>query len=235
MFASQLRSAIPVKCKQILTHGLVLWSRRPFLASGCIPYCICLLLLVSPGLLTTTNWARNNLIDYMSSGALEVWFGIFYIAFFLMTTFTQIPYDALGPELTDNPDDRSRVFFFCTIFDGLGALVAVILPVMLPSYVNIYRSKSDDEIFYSCNNPENGSIGLDSTAVNPADGSNYRCGNYLSPAQVSISVELARTFALPGENASALTSLCAVPSPRKILVNSNQSHRSKLDPRSAAL
>ena len=35
--------------------------------------------------------------------------------------------------------------------DGLGALVAVILPVMLPSYVNIYRSKTGDEIYYSCN------------------------------------------------------------------------------------
>ena len=66
------------------------------------------------------NWClprgQKNLINYMGASGTEMWFGIFYICFFLMTTYTQIPYDALGPELTDNPDDRSRVFFFCTIF-----------------------------------------------------------------------------------------------------------------------
>lgn len=149
-----------------------------------------------------------------------------------MTTFTQIPYDALGPELTDNPDDRSRVFFFCTIFDGLGALVAVILPVMLPSYVNIYRSKADDEIYYSCNNLESGRIGLDSTTVNAADNMNYRCGNYLSPEQVRI--ELARSSVLQAEM-PAHSRPCVLCPVRKILATSNQSHRSKLDPGRAAL
>ena len=30
--------------------------RRPFLVSGCIPYCICLILLLTPGMFTTTDW-----------------------------------------------------------------------------------------------------------------------------------------------------------------------------------
>ena len=76
--------------------------RRPFLAIGCIPYGLCLIgLLTPPRSLDTTQ--------------VSVWFGVFYITFFLFTTFCNIPYDAMGPELTDNPEDRSRLFFLCTL------------------------------------------------------------------------------------------------------------------------
>jgi Na+/melibiose symporter-like transporter len=52
------------------------------------------------------------------------------VLFFLFNTFTNIPYDALGPEMTDNQKDRSKLFFVCTLFDGLGAICAAALPVI---------------------------------------------------------------------------------------------------------
>lgn len=58
-----------------------------------------------------------------------MWFGFFYICFFFFQTYCIIPYDALGPELTDNQNDRNLLFFTCTIFDGIGALAAAVLPV----------------------------------------------------------------------------------------------------------
>ena len=34
------------------------------------------------------------------------WFGVFYVLFYLMDTFTNIPYEALGPEMHPDPDVR---------------------------------------------------------------------------------------------------------------------------------
>ena len=69
--------------------------------------------------------------------------------FFLVGTYTNIPYDAVAPELTDNYEDRTNVFFFCTLFDGLGGLVAVGGPVGLTSLLS--QEKSCD--YSSCYNP----------------------------------------------------------------------------------
>eukprot|EP00947_MAST-08B_sp_MAST-8B-sp1_P005055 g5055.t1 len=95
-------------------HG----RRRPFMLTGCIPYGIFLVMLLVPP-------------PSFGGVATSVWFGMTYILFFLMNTYTNIPYDALGPELTDNYDDRSRLFFWRSIFDGFGTLVAVMAPVGL--------------------------------------------------------------------------------------------------------
>ena len=48
-----------------------------------------------------------------------------------MNTYSNIPYDALGPELTDNYDDRSRLFFISGLFDGFGTILTVTTPVGL--------------------------------------------------------------------------------------------------------
>ena len=122
--------------------------RRPFLAIGCIPYGLCLVGLMTP--------PRS-----LSSTAVSVWFGVFYICFFLCTTFCNIPYDAMGPELTDNPEDRSRLFFLCTIFDGLGSLLAVLMPVMLTSTIGSIRATD----LSSCSNPVEGFISLSSCST----------------------------------------------------------------------
>ena len=48
-----------------------------------------------------------------------------YICFFLSSTFTTIPYDAFAPEITDNYDSRTRLFFVYGIYDGVGTLSIV--------------------------------------------------------------------------------------------------------------
>jgi Na+/melibiose symporter-like transporter len=51
--------------------------------------------------------------------------------YYLMNTYSNIPYDALGPELTDNYEDRSRLFFISGLFDGFGTILTVTTPVGL--------------------------------------------------------------------------------------------------------
>lgn len=95
------------------------WGRRrPFMATGVIPYTLCFILLLSPP-------------NALEGTGLSIWYGIFYILFFLCYTWTIIPYDALGPELTDNYQDRSKVFFFCSMFDMLGALIGALISTQL--------------------------------------------------------------------------------------------------------
>ena len=84
--------------------------RRPFLIYGCVPYAFCLLMLLFP----------PSALSDGDGSSLAMWFGVFYILFYLMQTITVIPYDAFGPEVTDDPVDRSKLFMFCTVFDGLG-------------------------------------------------------------------------------------------------------------------
>lgn len=91
--------------------------RRPFCFVGCWIYAVWLILLLSPP-------------ASLSTVAVSYWFGITYVGFFLSNTFLAIPYDALGPELTDNYEDRSLLFFTAGMYDGVGALLAIILPNM---------------------------------------------------------------------------------------------------------
>lgn len=49
------------------------------------------------------------------------WFGIFYTAFYLADTVTNVPYEALGPELSDSYNERSRIYFVHKFFNMLGA------------------------------------------------------------------------------------------------------------------
>ena len=51
------------------------------------------------------------------------WFGIFYTAFYLADTVTNVPYEALGPELSDSYNERSRIYFVHKFFNMLGALL----------------------------------------------------------------------------------------------------------------
>lgn len=107
------------------------WGRRrPFLITGCWLYGLTLLLLFWP--------------PYGSSGAVGGWFGVMYISYFLTNTYCNIPYDALGPELTDNYEDRSRLFFLSGIFDGLGTLWGVGLPSVME--IMVAKTSMNDNI-----------------------------------------------------------------------------------------
>jgi Na+/melibiose symporter-like transporter len=122
--------------------------RLPFMRIGCIPYGLALFCLMTP-------------LPSLTEGELAVWFGFFYILFFLLNTFTNIPYDALAPELTDNEQDRSKLFFVCTLFDIIGSIVALALPVALQGVFTNGRTLTSS----SCEVPINGSISLHSCGL----------------------------------------------------------------------
>merc|ERR1711968_85423 len=92
--------------------------RRPFMLFGSIAYCVSLIFLFSPPV-----YSRED------GGWLVGHFGFFYILFYLTNTVVCIPYDALAPELTDDYEERNSVFSLCTIFDGVGSLACVGLPI----------------------------------------------------------------------------------------------------------
>mmetsp|Transcript_33109 Transcript_33109/g.41635 ORF Transcript_33109/g.41635 Transcript_33109/m.41635 type:complete len:1060 (-) Transcript_33109:263-3442(-) len=109
------------------------WGRRkPFCITGCWFYAFFLMALLSP--------------PDQSVSAMSLWFGAFYILFFLANTYTTIPYDALGPEMTDNYDDRSKLFFVSGLYDGIGALIAITLPQFVAYASDLYVVSA----YYGC-------------------------------------------------------------------------------------
>ena len=128
-------------------HG----RRRPFLFTGAPIYCGCLIALLLPS-------------PSLSAFGVSAWFGVFYLSFFLFSTYCNIPYDALAPELTDNPKDRDLLFFTCTLYDGLGGLCAAMFPIILKKTVDVFRVGVVDYKYTSCDIPtENGRIDVSST------------------------------------------------------------------------
>jgi len=128
--------------------------RRPFMFTGAIPYAIFFVLLMTP---PATN-------DGMT---LAIWFGVFSILYGLCFTYTQIPYDAMGPELTDNYDDRSRVFFCCVVFDVTGMVLACALSTLFVGELYNQRCSTDSMAYTmdasSCS-PDNSLDGILTTA-----------------------------------------------------------------------
>lgn len=117
-------------------HG----RRRPFLLTGAPFYGLALFCLLCP-------WPS------LGSFGVSVWFGVFYITFFLFATYCNIPYDALAPELTDNQNDRADVFFVCTMFDGLGGLAVALFPVGFGQGIDWYRTTRSEQ-YASCDHPD---------------------------------------------------------------------------------
>ena len=113
---------------------------------GCWPYGIAFILLLSP-------------LPSLTTSGIATWFGAFYIIFFLCNTFTNIPYDALAPELTDNQKDRAKLYFVCSVYDGVGMIIAIVLPVALAMAIYPKQYIMDSS---SCEVPVDGRISLDS-------------------------------------------------------------------------
>jgi GPH family glycoside/pentoside/hexuronide:cation symporter len=101
------------------------WGRRhPFMFAAIIPVVISFYLLWNPpAFVTTTN---ANLFFYLLSIAILVRSGI---------TFFEVPNAALGPELTKDYNDRTRLMAFRYLFGWLGGLTISVLTfmVLLPS------------------------------------------------------------------------------------------------------
>ncbi|MCU0587961.1 MAG: MFS transporter [Syntrophobacteraceae bacterium] len=94
------------------------WGRRrPFIAVGSAALALSILFLFNPP---------------ASSGSMgAAWFGSWIFLLFLFWTIVQIPYEALGPEITSSFDERTALF---GIRDGaliLGTLVAASSPAVV--------------------------------------------------------------------------------------------------------
>lgn len=62
---------------------------------------------------------------------ISLWFGVFYTLFFIADTVTNVPYLALGPELSTNSKERENLYLYFYIFQYIGVLFAAAAPVIL--------------------------------------------------------------------------------------------------------
>ena len=72
--------------------------RKPFMLIGCGFYALFLVCLFCPPSFRT------------STKSLSIWFGVFFIFFFLAESVTIAPYLALGPELSSNSKEREKLY-----------------------------------------------------------------------------------------------------------------------------
>ena len=103
--------------------------RKPFMLIGCGFYSLFLILLFTPPSMKTGTYN------------LSIWFGSFYVLFFIAETVTNVPYLALGPELSSNSQQRETLYFSFYVFQYIGVLFAASSPVLLNK---IYSSSNCD-------------------------------------------------------------------------------------------
>ena len=110
--------------------------RKPYMFVGCFFYAIFLIFLFNPPSMRTG-------ITYIT-----MWFGTFYVLFFIADTVTNVPYLALGPELSRDSKEREKLYIFFYLFQYLGVLFASAAPVI----INRYSPSCDCSFCY--NNPQ---------------------------------------------------------------------------------
>eukprot|EP00736_Rhodelphis_marinus_P000689 Rmarinus@m.29888 len=124
------------------SHRGKLGRRRPFMATGCLFYAIFFILLFTP----PSSLSGDSNVAY--------WFGIFYPIFYLFDTYTNVPYEALGPELTDSYEERNRLFFLKKGINFMGTLFAAAAPAFFAWFYRggevvsfpCYKFYSNDEV-----------------------------------------------------------------------------------------
>lgn len=98
--------------------------RKPFMLFGCGFYCVFLVLIFSPP------------FKHMTPIATSLWFGVFYVLFFIADTICTIPYHALGPELSIDSKEREQLYLYVFAFQYIGVLLTSIGPVLIQKIVN---------------------------------------------------------------------------------------------------
>ncbi|HXN12856.1 MAG TPA: MFS transporter, partial [Candidatus Acidoferrales bacterium] len=73
-----------------------------------------------------------------------VWFGVTFILYFIFHTVYVLPHYALGPELTQNYNDRSTLFAWRESFTILGTIVASVAPGVLKAAFHL----TDRQVFF---------------------------------------------------------------------------------------
>jgi len=105
--------------------------RKPFMLFGCGFYALFLVLIFSP-------------LSNMSKIGTSFWFGIHYVLFFIADTITNIPYLALGPELSNDTKEREKLYIFFYFSQYLGVLVASMGPVVIQKLIYICECSACD-------------------------------------------------------------------------------------------
>jgi GPH family glycoside/pentoside/hexuronide:cation symporter len=95
--------------------------RKPYIAGGLVPMALCFVALFAPP-------------EHLDPGRAALWFGASFGLFFLFTTIVEIPYTALGAELADDYQERSRLFGLRALFAAAGAIVAALMPTILAGF-----------------------------------------------------------------------------------------------------
>ena len=96
--------------------------RKPFMLIGCGFYALFLVLLFSPPSVNTT------------SKALSIWYGVFFVLFFMAESITIPPYLALAPELSYNSHEREKLYYFFYVFQYIGVLFAAAAPILINKF-----------------------------------------------------------------------------------------------------
>jgi GPH family glycoside/pentoside/hexuronide:cation symporter len=104
------------------------WGRRkPYMLIGSVFYAYFLITLFTPPSMKA------------DSTYLSIWFGICYVLFFMADTITNVPYLALGPELSTDSKEREKLYIYFYLFQYIGVLFAAAMPVILNRYYAIVR------------------------------------------------------------------------------------------------
>jgi len=140
-------------------HG----RRRPFILTGAPFYGLFFLLLFwpppqyprtvisndpYPDGFTPGNLMEGSDVTATSNMAAAYWFGFFYTIFYFCDTYSNVPYEALGPELSDSHEERNKLFFTAKIFNFMGMLFAAGAPATGAYFIR-KRGQSTEEVLCS--------------------------------------------------------------------------------------
>ena len=122
-----LSRSIEILLKPLIAHisdeiKTKMGRRKPFMLIGCGFYALFLVLLFSPPSVNTT------------SKTLSIWYGIFFVLFFMAESVSIPPYLALGPELSKNSKEREKLYFFFYVFQYIGVLFAAAAPILINKF-----------------------------------------------------------------------------------------------------
>ena len=100
---------------------------------GCGFYALFLILIFSP-------------LENLSKLGISLWFGLFYVLFFCADTITNIPYLALGPELSNDTKEREKLYIYYYTSQYIGVLVSSMAPEIIKNLVRNCNCNYCDEI-----------------------------------------------------------------------------------------
>jgi GPH family glycoside/pentoside/hexuronide:cation symporter len=109
------------------------WGRRkPYIAAGAPLTALAFCALFAPP-------------EWLEPGGASIWFAASFGLFFLFATTMEIPYAALGAELTPDYRERSSLFGYRALFIAAGTIVASVLPTVLGKALGL----SDERVVYA--------------------------------------------------------------------------------------